>query len=284
MLQRVQAGDIELDDTIAERLPDLAAAHPEVGAITVQQLLGMTSGIPDYANTGLVMDQVVADPSRQWTADEIIEQVLDNLVVTAPGTPGYSTTNYLILGEMLERLEGRPVHEILDDVAAELDLTGTALDPPGDDTMPDPSSHGYLGDAGVALLERLGTGDVEPGDVTAWSSSWGGAGSGMYSTIGDLGAWAASGSGTGLLDAETAARRLQTTFLPDQQMDYGLGITDFGDGWIGHTGQILGWEALVLYDTDTGDTAAVVVNTSGVLGNVAAELGTVFPELEGRFG
>ncbi|MFM2437272.1 MAG: hypothetical protein RLZ55_78, partial [Actinomycetota bacterium] len=49
VLQQVAAGKMSLGDTIGAVLPDLAADYPAVAGVTVEQLLGMTSGIPDYA-------------------------------------------------------------------------------------------------------------------------------------------------------------------------------------------------------------------------------------------
>ena len=96
------------------------------------------------------------------------------------------------------------------------------------------------------------------------------------STIADLGAWAASGSGTSLLSDGLIEQRL-TTRKTVEGLDYGLGIIDFGNGWIGHSGQLIGWEALVLYDTDTGDVAVSIVNeTSSILGAEIA-IATIFP-------
>ena len=278
VLQLVDSGELALDDTIGDVLPDLAAAHPDIADITVDQLLGMQSGIPDYANTGLVIVDVVENPTTELTADEIIEQVLTELELEPAGTGGYSTTNYLILGEMLEAIDGRPVHEIINDVATAAGLTSSALGAPGDNSMPDPSSHGYVMQAGAASLAEIGA-TVEPGtDVTDWTVSWGGAGGGMYSTIADLGLWAASGSGTSLLSDELIAQRL-TTRPTVEGLDYGLGIIDFGNGWIGHSGQLIGWESLVLYDTDTGDVAVAIVNETASL--IAAEfaLAGIFPDL-----
>ena len=277
ILKRVDSGELGLEDTIADILPDLAASYPDVAAITIDQLLGMQSGIPDYANTGLVIQQVVDDPTIELAASEIIDKVLTELDLEPAGTGGYSTTNYLILGEMLVAIDGRPVEEIINEVAAEAGLTSSALGAPGDNTMPDPFSHGYVMQAGAAGLAEIGA-TVEPGtDVTDWTVSWGGAGGGMYSTIADLGTWAASGSGTSLLSDGLIEQRL-TTRKTVEGLDYGLGIIDFGNGWIGHSGQLIGWEALVLYDTDTGDVAVAVVNeTSGL---IAAEfaLATIFPD------
>jgi D-alanyl-D-alanine carboxypeptidase len=266
VLERVDSGEMSLKDTIADILTDLAAAHLDVAAITVDQLLAMQSEITNYANTGLVIQQVVDDPTIELTPDEIIEKVLTELELEPAGTGGYSTTNYLILGEMLIAIDGRPVEEIVNDVAVEAGLTSSALGAPGDNTITDPFLHGYVMQAGAAGLAEVGA-TVEPGtDVTDWTVSWGGAGAARYSTIADLGRWAASGYGTSLLSDDLAAQRLMTRKTAEG-LDYGLGIIDFGNGWIGHSRQLIGWEALVLYDTDTGDVAVTVVNeTSSILG------------------
>jgi D-alanyl-D-alanine carboxypeptidase len=277
ILKRVDSGELSLQDTIADILPDLAASYPDVAAITIDQLLGMQSGIPDYANTGLVIQQVVEDPTIELTASEIIDQVLTELDLEPAGTGGYSTTNYLILGEMLEAIDGRPVEEIVNEVVAEAGLTSSALGAPGDNTMPDPFSHGYVMQAGAEEFAEIGA-TVEPStDVTDWTVSWGGAGGGMYSTIADLGLWAASGSGTSLLSEGLIEQRL-TTRKTVEGLDYGLGIIDFGNGWIGHSGQLIGWEALVLYDTDTGDVAVAIVNETSSLIVAEVALATIFPD------
>ena len=277
VLERVDAGELALDDTIADILPDLADTYPDVADITIDQLLGMQSGIPDYANNGLVLQSVVESPTTELTPTEIIDRVLTELDLEPAGTGGYSTTNYLILGEMLEAVDGRPVHEILNDVAAEAGLTDSALGAPGDNSMPDPSSHGYLMEAGAASIAEIGA-TIEPGtDATDWTVSWGGAGGGMYSTIADLGLWAATGSGTSLLSDDLIAQRLSTRPTVEG-IDYGLGIIDFGNGWIGHSGQLIGWESLVLYDTDTGDVAVAIVNETASLEAVIFALGSIFPD------
>jgi len=97
VLEQVAASELSLDDTIEDVLPDLAGQYPDLAPITVGQLLAMRSGIPDYANTGAVTGPVVEDPTKVWTVDEIIATTLEQEPLEAPGTAGYSTTNYLIL-------------------------------------------------------------------------------------------------------------------------------------------------------------------------------------------
>jgi D-alanyl-D-alanine carboxypeptidase len=284
-LQLVEVGALALEDTIADVLPDLADSYPDIADITVEQLLGMTSGIPDYANTGLVLGDVVTDPARVWTADEIIDLVLTTLPLDPPGTLGYSSTNYLILGEMLEKIEGVPIEAILTSVATAAGLTGTALTPGTDHAMPAPFSHGYLDQPGVDQLEELGVEGATPQDVTDWSVSYGGAAGAMYSTIADMGAWTAGGMGTSLLTTDTAAQRPESTPYPGGGSGgYGLGIDDFGLGWIGHSGQIFGWTSLAMYDTDTGDTLVVITNSTGSFDATGGPVAEIFPELKQVFG
>jgi D-alanyl-D-alanine carboxypeptidase len=280
VLQQVDAGELTLDDTIAEVLPELAETYPDLGPITVEQLLGMHSGIPDYANTGAVTGPVVEDPTKVWTVEEIIATTLEEEQLQEPGTPGYSTTNYLILGEMLETVTGDPVEDVINGVAAQAGLSQSALQEPAETEMPDPSSHGYLNEPGVKSLAEAGI-TAEPGqDVTDWTVSWGQAGGGMYSTVADLGAWASTGLGNSLLSEELATRRLETQPIPEGE--YGLGIFVWGD-WIGHTGQLIGWESFVVTDPGTGGVFVAIVNETGSLGAALQVAAVAFPDLVEAF-
>jgi D-alanyl-D-alanine carboxypeptidase len=277
VLQQVDAGELSLDDTIGDVCPDMAETYPDLAEITVEQLLAMRSGIPDYANTGAVTGSVVEDPTKVWTVDEIIATTLEEEPLEEPGTPGYSTTNYLILGEMLEAVTGESVEDVINGVATEARLAQSALQEPAETQMPDPSSHGYLNEPGVASLAEAGI-TAEPGqDVTDWTVSWGQAGGGMYSTIADMGAWAASGLGNSLLSPETAAERLEAQPIPEG--NYGLGIFVYEDGWIGHSGQLIGWESFVLSNTETGAAFVLLVNETGSLGTALPIADVAFPGL-----
>lgn len=281
VLQQVSQGWASLDDTIEDQLPDLAKKYPDVASITIEQLLAMNSGIPDYANSTWFLQMVVDDPTKVWSAGEIIDMVLDRGDLADPGTAGYSTTNFLILGQMLEGLvEGNEsISTILTDLAENEGLTRTALPEPSDASLPDPYSNGYVSELGSADLATLDV-TVPPGtDVTDWSPSWGGAGGAMYANIEDLGTWAATGLGTDLLSKKLGDQRIDdTTDVPDVG-EYGLGLQVFGNGWIGHTGQIIGWEAFVAYNTDTGDTFVAIVNETSSLVAAYEVAGSVFPEL-----
>ena len=270
ILQLVDAGSLSLDDTVAEVVPDIAEQFPETADITVQELLSMTSGLPDYANVpGAATAQAVEDPTKIWTPEDLIESALGASEVQPIGTAGYSTTNYAILGRMYEAVTGDTIEDGVTRVAEEAGLTDTALLPGDQNEMPDPSTHGYIDPAGVTALKELAGVDVEAGtDTTEWSLSWGGAGGGAYSTADDLLLWASTGLGNTLLSSELGTQRLQMdTFIAEASLLYGLGIMQQVEGWYGHTGQAIGWEALAMFNPETGASIAILINGTSGLSN-----------------
>ena len=107
ILQLVDVGSLSLEDTVADVVPEVADEFPPTADITVEHLLSMTSGLPDYANLpGGATAQAVQDPTKVWTPEELIAAALGAAEVQPIGTPGYSTTNFTILGLMYEAVTG----------------------------------------------------------------------------------------------------------------------------------------------------------------------------------
>jgi len=88
--------------------------------ITISHLLNHTSGIPDYfeeqPKAGKSMLELVMDePDRFWTPVETSQWAKDNL--EAHFLPGegfyYSDTGYQLLGLIIEKMTGKPLHENL---------------------------------------------------------------------------------------------------------------------------------------------------------------------------
>jgi D-alanyl-D-alanine carboxypeptidase len=263
VLELIEQGDVALDDTVEELLPDLAAELPDLAGITVEQLLTMTSGIADYLNVpNSVVAEIVADPTRVWEPEELIAAGVA-AGVEPPGTPGYSTTNYIILQLVAETITGSPLEDLITERVTEpLGLTGAVLPPPEDTTLPDPHTHGYLAGGGVAEMAEDGATVEEGTETTDWNTSFTQGGGGMYATIGDLLRWAESTVGNTLLGDDLAQQRLETSPIPGG-IDYGLGIFKIGTNWYGHEGEALGWEALAVTDPDTGVSVAIAMNGAG---------------------
>lgn len=260
MLQLVDEGSVMLDATVAQAAGSVANEHPEAADLTIRQLLGMSSGLPDYLDTkDGVLAEITADPQRIWSADELIDSAVES-GVKKPGTRGYSTTNYLVLQRVAEEITGKAIQDLLAErITVPLGMSTSALPPNEDTTLPDPGTHGYLNQACTAQI-KAGGGEARLNqDVSGWNTSYGQGGGGMRSTIADLGVWGASGVGNALLTDELAAQRLKTTKLPEG-LDYGMGIVDYGDGFIGHSGEAIGWQAQVVHNPDTGMTMAMATN------------------------
>lgn len=252
VLQLVADGSIDMAAKVGTYLPDLVAAHPELGPVTVRQLLSMHSGIPDYLNVpNGVAAEIATDPTRVWRADELVAAALKG-DVKKPGTPGYSTTNYIILQMIAEKVSGKPLAELIRTrITDPLGIKETVLPPDEDTTLPQPVARGYLNQGCVDELTGDGAPDLAVDtDTTAWNASYGQGGGGMTSFVHDMGVWAASMSGNRLLPNRLAQQRLQTKDI-GIGLDYGLGILNVGP-WYGHAGEAIGWEAIELHNPENG--------------------------------
>lgn len=115
----VETGAIAPDASLAEagisvELVDLLRSDGyDVDAITVAQMMTHTSGIADYAGssdytTSPYTERNLADPTHAWTREEQVRFAVDTYdPVAAPGAEyHYSDTNYILLGDLLERSQG----------------------------------------------------------------------------------------------------------------------------------------------------------------------------------
>jgi D-alanyl-D-alanine carboxypeptidase len=281
ILQLIDEGLLSLDDTVADVDPELAATFPEIAAIPISDLLGMTSGIEDYMN---VKDSAVAAltqaPDTQWDPMDLIRFGID-AGVKPVGTPGYSTTGYVILQEIAESLTDKPIQELVRErLTAPLGMTGTALPYNEDTTLPEPFARGYMSPACNAELKRDGATPVADGtDLTDWNASYGQIGGSMHSTLADMGTWAASLSGSSTLSDELAAERLEMHDGGLGVFTYGLGIMQAGTQ-LGHGGEAIGWEGWAGHDPESGETFVVFTTTCSDSGALFSALAVLDPGMQ----
>ncbi|MFJ3145086.1 serine hydrolase domain-containing protein [Streptomyces halstedii] len=94
VMRLVTDGRIRLDDRAGDYVPQLAGR-----AITVRQLLKQTSGLPEYS--------ALVDWTHAGTSEEYLALALGAAPEFPPGTGwGYSNTNYLVLGMVIDRVSG----------------------------------------------------------------------------------------------------------------------------------------------------------------------------------
>jgi D-alanyl-D-alanine carboxypeptidase len=113
MLRLVEDGKLGLDDPIAQHLGSSTVAQLrrggyDVDAIRVRNLLQHTSGLYDYAGSQAYQEFVVSHPHHRWSRAEQLRFALTHgTPLFPPGTDfRYSDTDYILLGEILERRTG----------------------------------------------------------------------------------------------------------------------------------------------------------------------------------
>lgn len=102
-------------------------------------------------------------------------------------------------------------------------------------------------------------------NATNWNPSFAFTAGEAISTLEDLHTWGvALASGEGILSPATQQLRLEsvnTTVPPNTpERSYGLGIVNTA-GWLGHTGEIPGYNTVLNHNPATGTTVVVMVNS-----------------------
>ncbi|MBS1699690.1 MAG: beta-lactamase family protein [Actinobacteria bacterium] len=247
VLQLAEDGKLKLDDTLAKYVPGI----PDGDTITLRQLADMTSGVASYTMNEQLVDAYFADPSAVYTPDQLVAAAVPLSPLFAPGTDfSYSNTNTVLLGEVIEKVTGQPFGQVLEDrIIAPMHLTATSW-PDVSAALPEPYAHGYTLNGPAAT-------PTAPTDSTSWNPAWSYTAGEVISDIGDLLTMGrALGTGQGLVDHASQELRL-TSFSP---IGYGFGMS-CSHGWVGHTGDISGYNSSLYYDTATDTTVAVQTNS-----------------------
>ncbi len=250
ILQLADRGLLGLDDPLSRYVD-----WPDGNAITIRQLLGMTSGIYSYTEDAAFIARYQADPTGSFGPQDALDIARAHDPYFAPGTAfHYSDTNYILLELVLERVTGRPIGDwIEDEIVAKLRLDNTSY--PATAALPAPFARGYddRPDPGGAGTAR---------DVTYSNPGYAGAAGAMVSNLHDLRIWAAELARGALLSERMQQERLRTVPLtPGAAVSYGLGIADV-DGYLGHNGTILGYNSAMFFLPETGATIVVEINRS----------------------
>jgi D-alanyl-D-alanine carboxypeptidase len=127
-LMLVDDGVLSLDAAASTWLSsEIVDSIPNADVVTIRQLLGMRSGIPDYVASPSFFQAVLADLMHPWTLDEALSHTYGASASAAPGEEyTYSNTNYLLLQLILEEATGLPLSAVIRDRILESeDLTNT---------------------------------------------------------------------------------------------------------------------------------------------------------------
>jgi D-alanyl-D-alanine carboxypeptidase len=156
---------------------------------------------------------------------------------------GYSNTNTILLGLIIEQLTGMSAAGAMQArLFAPLGLTNTFLPPQNNTTLPAPAAHGYqwgtntetatTNALSAAQQAAAQAGTLQPNDVTNNNASWGWTTGSGISTVQELAAYVQRMVGGGYLNADLQAQRLASC-TPNNPSDpnsasYCLGLAKFG--------------------------------------------------------
>ena len=266
VLQQVDDGRIGLDTPIGHYLPDLVPGERGT-AITVRMLLNHTSGLAEYlpyAYSSLRAFPALAETGPQSFDDERFTRFdpvkLIGLGVAAPavGTPGgplglYSNTNYLLLGELLERVTGTAAEKyITQHVIERAGLRDTGF--PAGPSVDGP--HAKLYEAWFGMIDP-------PRDYSVYDMSWVGPAASLVSTVADLNRFYWLLLAGEIVSRSAVAQMRRTTRIVSQEgrtIDYGLGLHPMEGSFWGHGGTVWGGGALSMTRADGRRQLSVAVN------------------------
>jgi D-alanyl-D-alanine carboxypeptidase len=253
-LSLVSRGILSLDDPVGTRLPDLPRAWHQV---TLRQLLGHTSGLPDFSRSPRFQQALLAALQDPPPPRELLGFIDDPALLFPPGTQyRYSNSDNIVVALMVEAATGRAYADVLRAVVlGPGGLSRTSL--PQGSALPDPAIHGY------------DVSEQPPEDIsTLVAAGWSWASGGIVSTPGDLarfiGAYVRGDF------ADRSGRTAQFAFRPGSSEPPGPGGNSAGLALFrydtrcgvvyGHTGNTPGYTQFAAATADGRRTVTVSVN------------------------
>lgn len=257
ILKLVDEGKVKLDDKISRWRPDL----PHADEITLKMLASTTSGYADYVTNPKFVAELYKNPFRQWTAEELLNISVSKPLVKPPGTGFvYSHANWVILGDIISKVERKPLAEVMrNNILKPLGLSQTEI--PATAEISDPVLHAFDNERGVFE------------DSTYWDPSWTLApGSVMTGTLEDMGkSFAALGEGK-LLTPES--HKVQITPVSDVSptVSYALGVA-VQKTWLLQNPSFAGYQGTVAY-LPSKKIAIATAATQGIGSDAAKNFST----------
>jgi D-alanyl-D-alanine carboxypeptidase len=215
-----QEGKLQFSDPISKYVPNV----PNGENITIAELLKMRSGLYGFTDDPEFAATLDADPTKVWTPQEVLAIGFRHPPLFPPGTAyDYSNTNYVLLGLVAEKVDGKPLAQVFQDrLYCPLGLTQTLFPASSDTSIPDPYSHGYMyGGSAYAMVDMpyppdvqaaAEAGTLQPIDYTNQNPSYAMAAGAAISTANDLATWIRA-----LVDGQVFNADLQRQWLDSPQ-------------------------------------------------------------------
>ncbi len=228
---------------------------PNGNEVTLGQLLKHESGIPDIAENDKFYLDVMNDPTKNWTQEELLKTIEGTDPIFKPGdTAIYSNTNTILVSMIIEASTGRKHGDLLrEKIFESLGMTHTYYQP--HDPLPTNTAQGYFD---LYNNQQL----INVSNITTGSGNGFG---GVFSNIFDMYTFLDALLLKKTLISEKSLSIMQTFGKSDGTNRYGYGIMkkfiDRGtNAGIGHSGRDLGYTANLLYFPSKNVSHAFLIN------------------------
>jgi D-alanyl-D-alanine carboxypeptidase len=273
VLQLVEEGRLDLETPVSTWFPGLV---PYAEQTTVRRLLNHTTGLYDYLEDRNYLNEAYRAPGYRWAPEELVAYAARQPSLFRPGTPhawDYSSTNYVLLGMVVERVTGNTLaQEMRSRIFEPLDLEDTFFVP--DEQVEGIQARGYrrsYDQSNVSLSFAFATANLvsTAGDVQRFGDALF---NGRLLAPGTLGLMLTFENGKGQYNMPT--------------LEYGLGVMrnqlpvgpnsrgearPAGAGRVlGHTGGFAGFRSALWHEPESGITIALGMNQAATDPNILA--------------
>lgn len=270
ILKLYEAGKIDLDSKISRYLPWY---RQDTGSkVSVRNLLGHTSGIPNYTTSNALRDIANSGYSGRQAAEKYCSGDLE----FEPGTKfSYNNSGYFLLGLIIESVEGKQYDEVLRErILLPFGMVNSGLE----HAVPILSGRAAGYEFGFSGYEN-----TQPIEMAATVFSAGA----IYSTVEDMARWHDA-----LFGGHVISKGILDQMLTPGKGNYGHGIyiakfTPHGSEKavtsIGHSGGIFGFSALSIRYAEDDLSIILLDNTRvgkrGNLENIAVRILSILKKL-----
>jgi D-alanyl-D-alanine carboxypeptidase len=245
-----EEGKLNLDEKASVYLPSsLIKNINNAGEATIRQLLNHSSGIYNYIQNLQFQTASTNDLIKEWKPEELLDYARNKPAYFSPGEDvTYSNTNYILLGKIIEAIEGKPFYEVFKEklfLPLNLSLTSFAATDP----VPLGIIQGY-----VDLYSNLGV--INATYYSGWDYYT--ADGGLISNPYDLFVFLKSVMDKEIINSESFDEMTQWIAPENQDPEffdiyYGSGLfkidTPYGAAYF-HSGDAIGYYANMLYLAD----------------------------------
>ena len=292
VLELAKEGKFSLDSPVSDFIPLSLINSSLNSSVTIRQLLAHESGYSDFTDNINFQIAVAFQPTRVWTPYEVLYFASQ---VDQPGViRKYSSTNYIVLGAIVEAVTHKPVEQYFRErffdplhlksmyLAGRESIgnRGTLASPhdnisalnqifqlTGQPTFPDAYTN----------IQRLPFTAIES---IAFTSG------GIVSNVADVAEWGNDLFGGRATSESTIQQMIQSiSSTPDEDGDYlGYGLwrstkISSTDVFIGHDGNATGYRSVMFYQPDKKLTIAILTNFHGAnLYDIAKTLYQALPD------